>query len=244
LKNQKVKRLKNGHSIDRKMGATMSKRGRPRSTWIQLRDRGARPSVWKKRKLLDEPPAPVVETELLATGPDQVQVLLYVAAVKRELDTFSARRVDGESLTREHGSGYDWQDVGPGYQAHGATFHWTEGSLLRGCRDYANEIIADHATAGSYRRELCERFLADVSNGCDRNRFYDVEAAKNVERMLAIFADPEKRIPWIRVLAMIEFQCLKDRDGEFVLPAEALLDFHEDDLETQDAAILALKAAA
>jgi hypothetical protein len=218
----------------------------------QLRQRNAKPHRIKARIALEQakiaaelaaaaPPAPPPAPR----EPDPEAVAAYVAAVKREIETFSKRRVDGESLTRQYGAPYDWKVPGnPGYFKHGALYNFNEGTLLRSCRDYANKTLANPETVGTYKRELAERFTADLFDGAERGRYYDVEAAKNVERMLAVFADPENRIPWIRVLAMIEFACLKDRDGEFVLPAEELLNFDADDIVTQDKAILALQAAA
>jgi hypothetical protein len=165
----------------------------------------------------------------------------YVAAVKREWDTFAARCVAGEVLSREHGSGYDWPDAGPGYQKHGAIFRWTP-CLLTECRDFAKEVVADPKMAGTWAHQLASRFLKDLSttgHGC----VLDVVAAQNCERMIKIWSDPEKPVPLLCALAMLEFLCWKTATGENRFADELLLDFYPPDIAIMDAAFSAQQAA-
>ncbi len=214
--------------------------GRPKKTAAELRASGARAGRIRAR-LLEEAPARIaIEPVAERTTPDALTA--YLAAVKRENTTFSRRCVAGEVLSREYGMPCDWPDAGAGYQKHGAIFNWHPGLLTR-CRDYAQEVANDPTKPGTWALELSTRFLKDLS--AQSEFVLDVEASKNVERMLKVFADPAKPIPLLRLLAMIEFLCWKRRNnGEFRFPDEGLLDFHPEDIETMDAAFKAQQAAA
>lgn len=91
----------------------MARRGRPRATWEHLRERGARRSVWQRRKL---------ETDANPAVTD------YLAATALELESFSRRCIPTDTLTRN---------------LDGSTFSWPANQWLTKCRDYAQGRLAD-----------------------------------------------------------------------------------------------------
>ena len=217
----------------------MAKRGRPKVNWQELKARGAKPNVWQRRQREDEPPEQIVTVQPPKFKPNPEAVAAYVKSVNRECETFPARCVPTEILTRQYGAPFDWPEAGPGYKAHGAFFNWSP-SLLAECRTFARNAVNDSNT-GPCTRELSTRFLADLettAHGCH----LDVEAAKNVQRMIEVFADPEKPIPMLRKLAMLEFLCWKTKANEPRFANELLLDFNQDDMRMIDQAILAERA--
>lgn len=218
--------------------------GRRKLDWEQLKARGCKRGRWMARKREQEGPLPVaVAVAPAPVGPDAETLAAYVAAVKREWETFAARCVPTETLTRQYGAPFDWPDAGPGYKEHGAFFNWQPCYLTR-CRDFAQEVVNDSTKSGTWAHELSARFLEDLATGAARGIYLDVESAKNCERMLETFGDPEEPIPMLRHLAMCEFLCWKKSDGDFRFPDEELLQFHPSDIRTMDAAFLAQQAVA
>src|ERR1700733_8486222 len=83
----------------------MAKRGRPRASWVHLRDRGAKPSVWRKRKLEDEgPEMPETPFALPSFNPDPEKLDRYLAAVHKEHSTFDSRITPGQTIMNELGN--------------------------------------------------------------------------------------------------------------------------------------------
>jgi hypothetical protein len=219
--------------------------GRRKMSWQELRERGCKPGRWEQRKKEQEAPLEVVAVEAPRPfTPDPDGVASYVAAVQREWDTFAKRCVSGEVLTRQHGAPFDYGKPGEGYLEHGATYHFAEGrlrspnpDLLQQCKDFAE---ANQST-GEWTRELSTRFLVDIST---LNEFvFDVEACKNVERMLATFA-PDDDWPMLRKLATVEFMSWKHRTtGESKFDDAELVNFNDDDIRIMDRAFSALQQA-
>jgi hypothetical protein len=211
----------------------------------ELRERGAKPHRWRKRlaeeqaKIAADLAAAAPPAEPLPPAPpDPLAVDAYTASVLREWSTFAARHVSGEIIAREYGSGpFPGRDQD--YADHGAIYNWHPG-LLRTCRDYAEQIASNPEKTGTWSMELATRFLADLSKS---DFVFDVEGSKNVEKMIQVFADSTKHIPMLRILAMVEFLCWKKSDGSDRFPDEGLLDFHEDDIATMDAASNAQRLA-
>ena len=218
----------------------MGKMGRPKKKAAELIASGARRGRINAR-LAEEAPPP---TPVAPAGPPEVNadhIAKYLASVKRERSSFAARCVPGEVLSREHGSGFDWPDAGPGYKDHGAIFNWYP-CLLTQCRDFARTVVGDPLMADTWASELATRFLHDLAT-TEHGFVFDVEAAKNVERMIATWSDPQNPMTLLRLLAILEFICWKKRDGENRFPDELLLDFVPTDIAMMDQAFLADQAA-
>jgi hypothetical protein len=238
----------------------MSKRhrGRPKLSALELASHGAKLHRIRKREAEElaalQAKLPPVPAPIEAPWPDPSAVAAFVASVERERETFEQRRVATETLTRQHGSGFHWADAGPGYAEHGAISRFPDLnfiakhavppsslSLLTRCLVFANETINDPLKVDTWASELSTRFLGELESGASSGFYLDVEAVKNVEKMIETFS--KKFVGPLRTLALVEFLCWKTSDGEYRFPDEELLNLHEDDIAIVDAGILALQAA-
>jgi hypothetical protein len=193
----------------------MAKRGRPRASAQYLKDRGAKPSVWRRRQREEL-------AQLAATNP----VKAYLSELERETAMFAARITPGEIVMRDL-NGSRWESF--------PVSHW-----LLMIRDYAQKSLADPA-CGSWTKELCTRFLADLDPSATHGFLLDPVAVEAVQRMYEIWQTPETNLNYLRLLAVIEFLAWKRPDGELRFADEELLNLNPLDVEIIDRMILATR---
>jgi phage terminase large subunit-like protein len=89
----------------------------------------------------------------------------FLAAVRRERDSFAQRVIPNETVTRDAG---------------GKVYEWPEGDPAAIARRYALELIGGKILAGELLRRAAQRFLSDLETGATRGLFFDPVAARHI----------------------------------------------------------------
>jgi len=103
----------------------------------------------------------------------------FLAAVRRERETFAARMVPTETVCMVSDEPYTWPDNRPAAIA----------------RQYALEVTQGKIVAGELLRRACDRFLKDLETGHERGIYFDPVAALHICQFAEIFCGLPL-LPW------------------------------------------------
>jgi hypothetical protein len=173
------------------------KRGRPTIGWEEMKQNGAKPHRWQKRKAQEEAAA---AAKLVDHSPKIIAK--FHAQCQKASDTFSARLVPGETIMRS----YD-----------GKVFNWPEEHMLTDARACAQNVVDADCKFEDAIYAQCVDFLVNLEDGAKRGLYMDPEQCDNALLILVAYAPDYDPLYNLEVLDLCEWFGWRDKDGKRVV---------------------------
>jgi hypothetical protein len=160
--------------------------GRPKKDSRALRNSGARAGRIKARE---------AEERTARDPAHRLAVDRFIDGISRERKSFQARRIDSETLVKDHEGKY-------------------ESDFLTQTNAFAERITTTESFACPQARRLAARYLSDLKHGHGWGIHFDVQAVSNLELWFDAFAVEGSEYSDSDVFAMANFVGWKTRAGD------------------------------
>jgi len=133
-------------------------------------------------------PEPVATPEVGEIPAPAITLDAFLAAVKHERNTLTARLVPGQTVLNDIGAG--GQNAFENQNSNASSpspYAWTKDDAATVARDYCQQVTQGGIVACELLKRACARHLADLENGAARGLFYDPVAARNIVQWFEVF---------------------------------------------------------